>query len=47
MLKINLKYNKKMFKFIINVYALILLFKITIEQIHLAKSNLDLVCNCK
>ncbi len=36
-----------MFKFIINVYALILLFKITIAQIHLTKSNLDELCNCK
>ena len=35
-----------MFKFIINFYVLILLFKLTIAQIHLTKENLNQVCRC-
>ncbi len=37
-----------MFKFIISFHViLILLFKITIAQIHLMKENLNLACGCK
>jgi Leucine-rich repeat (LRR) protein len=35
-----------MFKFIFNVYILILLFNNTKAKIHLAKDNLDSICNC-
>ena len=44
------KKTVKMLKFIINVYALFLLFdnyQITKAQINLSKSNLDSLCNCK
>ncbi len=36
-----------MFKTIINACVLILLFKITIAQIHLTKDNLNQVCKCE